>query len=226
MCTHDVGNSAEIREITKNVKRFREISDDTERLHAPVERFREISDDTERLHAPVKQFREISDDTERLHAPVKRFMEISDDTERLHAPVKRFREISDDTERLHAPVKRFREISDDTERLHAPVKRFREISDDISWMALLLSLTRILPEWVQQSRIFVCFLRSRALKAIVARFAVRSSLMNKRSCCRFPSLWPFSEVRARYTESRTLSDTNRTMTARGRSCPDTTRPRR
>ena len=76
-------------------------------------------------------------------------------TERLHAPVKRFREISDDTERLHAPVKRFREISDDTERLHAPVKRFREISDDISWMALLLSLTRILPEWVQQSRIFL-----------------------------------------------------------------------
>ena len=193
MCTHDVGNSAEI---LTNVDR------------------------TGVGYSRVKFM------TERLHAPVKRFREISDDTERLHAPVKRFMEISDDTERLHAPVKRFMEISDDTERLHEPVKRFREISDDISWMALLLSLTRILPEWVQQSRILFCFLRSRALKAIVARFAVRSSLMNKRSCCRFPSLWPFSEVRARYTESRTLSDTNRTMTARGRSCPDTTRSRR
>ena len=84
MCTHDVGNSAEIREITKNVKRFREISDDTERLHAPVERFMEISDDTERLHAPVKRFREISDDTERLHAPVLDTLEIYiDDFERF-----------------------------------------------------------------------------------------------------------------------------------------------
>ena len=102
------------------------------------------------------------------------------------------------------------------EHFHRLVKRLRSMSDDISWMLLSLSFTRMRPEYVQQSCIFRCFFSSRVLNAIVARLAVRSSLMNMRVCCSLPSLYPFSEPLTRETESRIRSETNRTMTARGR----------
>ena len=83
------------------------------------------------------------------------------------------------------------------EHFHRLVKRLRSMSDDISWMLLSLSFTRMRPEYVQQSCIFRCFFSSRVLNAIVARLAVRSSLMNMRVCCSLPSLYPFSEPLAR-----------------------------
>ena len=83
------------------------------------------------------------------------------------------------------------------EHFHRLVKRLRSMSDDISWMLLSLSFTRMRPEYDQQSCIFRCFFSSRVLNAIVARLAVRSSLMNMRVCCSLPSLYPFSEPLAR-----------------------------
>ena len=79
--------------------------------------------------------------------------------------------------RTHSGTKRGRSAH---EHFHRLVKRLRSMSDDISWMLLSLSFTRMRPEYVQQSCIFRCFFSSRVLNAIVARLAVRSSLMHMR----------------------------------------------